>query len=114
MRLDCPQIAPRLPPDCLELTLRAPAVLDTARGVAWEDIAGLEHAKAVVQEVAVWPLLAPALFRGARAVPRGLLLFGPPGTGKARHVSMPHATSHMFDCSPMLTWRISSPDAHAI
>jgi SpoVK/Ycf46/Vps4 family AAA+-type ATPase len=50
--------------------------------VSWDDIAGLEHAKAVVQEVAVWPLLAPALFRGARAVPRGILLFGPPGTGK--------------------------------
>ena len=52
--------------------------------MSWDDIAGLEHAKAVVQEVAVWPLLAPALFRGARAVPRGILLFGPPGTGKAR------------------------------
>ena len=60
------------------------AVLEQPRGVAWDEIAGLEHAKAVVQEVAVWPLLAPTLFRGARAVPRGLLLFGPPGTGKAR------------------------------
>ena len=50
--------------------------------VAWDDIAGLKHAKAAVQELAVWPLMKPELFRGARAVPRGLLLFGPPGTGK--------------------------------
>jgi AAA+ superfamily predicted ATPase len=57
-------------------------ILEVPRGVSWDDIAGLEHAKAVVQEVAVWPLLAPELFRGARAVPKGILLFGPPGTGK--------------------------------
>ena len=57
-------------------------ILEIPRGVEWDDIAGLEHAKAVVQEVAVWPLLAPELFRGARAVPKGILLFGPPGTGK--------------------------------
>ena len=57
-------------------------VLEAPKTVTWEDIAGLEHAKAVVQEVAVWPLKAPHLFRGARAVPAGVLLFGPPGTGK--------------------------------
>jgi len=57
-------------------------VLEAPRTVTWDDIAGLEHAKAVVQEVAVWPLKAPHLFKGARSVPGGLLLFGPPGTGK--------------------------------
>jgi len=57
-------------------------ILERPAEIGWEDIAGLEHAKAVVQEVAVWPLLAPELFQGARAVPAGLLLFGPPGTGK--------------------------------
>ena len=57
-------------------------ILETPSEVSWENIAGLEHAKAAVQELAVWPLMKPELFRGARAVPRGLLLFGPPGTGK--------------------------------
>ena len=57
-------------------------ILETPTTIQWETIAGLEHAKAAVQELAVWPLMKPELFRGARAVPRGLLLFGPPGTGK--------------------------------
>ena len=57
-------------------------ILERPATIEWSHIAGLEHAKAAVQELAVWPLLKPELFRGARAVPRGLLLFGPPGTGK--------------------------------
>lgn len=57
-------------------------ILETPTTIQWDTIAGLEHAKAAVQELAVWPLMKPELFRGARAVPRGLLLFGPPGTGK--------------------------------
>ena len=57
-------------------------ILEGNSSVEWDSIAGLEHAKAAVQELAVWPLLKPELFRGARSVPRGLLLFGPPGTGK--------------------------------
>eukprot|EP00891_Asterochloris_glomerata_P000599 jgi/Astpho2/599/e_gw1.00013.73.1_t len=50
--------------------------------VSWEDIAGQDDAKRLVQELVVWPMLNPHLFTGARAPPKGLLLFGPPGTGK--------------------------------
>ena len=57
-------------------------ILEAPAAIQWKDIAGLRHAKAAVQELAVWPLMKPELFRGARSVPRGLLLFGPPGTGK--------------------------------
>lgn len=51
-------------------------------GVAWSDIAGLEFAKRSVREIVVWPILRPDMFTGLRGPPKGLLLFGPPGTGK--------------------------------
>jgi len=57
-------------------------VLDSTLAVEWSDIAGLEHAKSVIQEVVVWPMLRPDIFSGLRGPPKGLLLFGPPGTGK--------------------------------
>ena len=48
----------------------------------WEDIAGLEFAKQTCQEIVVLPIISPHLFSGLRRLPKGLLLFGPPGTGK--------------------------------
>ncbi|QLL32295.1 hypothetical protein HG536_0C04640 [Torulaspora globosa] len=50
--------------------------------VHWEDIAGLEGAKSSLKEAVVYPFLRPDLFRGLREPVRGMLLFGPPGTGK--------------------------------
>lgn len=57
-------------------------IMDRDPNVRWGDIAGLEHAKKCVTEMVVWPLLRPDIFKGCRAPGRGLLLFGPPGTGK--------------------------------
>ncbi|KAJ5770073.1 uncharacterized protein N7511_002124 [Penicillium nucicola] len=50
--------------------------------VHWEDIAGLEPAKKALKEAVVYPFLRPDLFSGLREPARGMLLFGPPGTGK--------------------------------
>lgn len=50
--------------------------------VHWDDIAGLESAKSSLKEAVVYPFLRPDLFRGLREPVRGMLLFGPPGTGK--------------------------------
>ncbi|BAP70506.1 protein SAP1 [Kluyveromyces marxianus] len=50
--------------------------------VYWDDIAGLDTAKNSLKEAVVYPFLRPDLFRGLREPVRGMLLFGPPGTGK--------------------------------
>lgn len=50
--------------------------------VHWDDIAGLEGAKKALKEAVVYPFLRPDLFSGLREPTRGMLLFGPPGTGK--------------------------------
>mmetsp|Transcript_8629 Transcript_8629/g.35956 ORF Transcript_8629/g.35956 Transcript_8629/m.35956 type:complete len:555 (+) Transcript_8629:141-1805(+) len=57
-------------------------ILDTSVKTTWSDIAGLEFAKKNVQEMVIYPMLRPDLFTGIRQPAKGLLLFGPPGTGK--------------------------------
>ncbi|PIO73552.1 ATPase, AAA family [Teladorsagia circumcincta] len=48
----------------------------------WSDVAGLEGAKKALREIVVLPFKRPDMFKGIRAPPKGVLLFGPPGTGK--------------------------------
>ncbi|KAL6940586.1 hypothetical protein ACO0QE_004493 [Hanseniaspora vineae] len=50
--------------------------------VHWEDIVGLDTCKNSLKEAVVYPFLRPDLFKGLREPIRGMLLFGPPGTGK--------------------------------
>ena len=57
-------------------------IIGSRVNVKWDDIAGLEFAKRTCQEIVVLPIISPHLFSGLRRLPKGLLLFGPPGTGK--------------------------------
>ena len=50
--------------------------------VTWDSIAGLSDAKHLLQEAVVLPLWMPEYFTGIRRPWKGVLMFGPPGTGK--------------------------------
>jgi len=51
--------------------------------VKWEDVAGLTEAKAALEEAVILPIKYPHFFSGKREAWKGILLFGPPGTGKS-------------------------------
>src|SRR5947209_5444072 len=49
----------------------------------WEDIGGLEKTKSLLTEGVEWPLRFPEIYANAKVeAPRGVLLSGPPGSGK--------------------------------
>ncbi|OQR95453.1 katanin p60 ATPase-containing subunit [Thraustotheca clavata] len=58
-------------------------IVDNGPKITFEDIAGLEHTKQLLQEAVMLPQIAPHLFKDGRLKPcNGVLMFGPPGTGK--------------------------------
>ena len=59
-------------------------MLESSPNVAWDSVGGCEDAKRLLNEAVVLPLLIPDYFAAAacRAAWKGVLLFGPPGTGK--------------------------------
>ncbi|XP_010924619.1 LOW QUALITY PROTEIN: uncharacterized protein [Elaeis guineensis] len=78
---------PLLPPlESAEMRTMAETLCrDIIRGspdVKWESIKGLENAKRLLKEAVVMPIKYPKYFTGLLSPWKGILLFGPPGTGK--------------------------------
>ena len=75
----------------LTASLEERAIASERPSVRWDDVAGLDAAKAALQEAVVLPLRFPNLFEGERRPWKGILLYGPPGTGKS-HLAKAVAT----------------------
>lgn len=57
-------------------------IMSSNPGVKFSDIVGMKDLKQIIYEIIIMPNVRPDLFTGLRQPQRGLLLFGPPGTGK--------------------------------
>ena len=56
--------------------------IDKSPNVSFDDIAGLDDCKKCLKEAVLLPIIMPHFFTGIRRPWRGVLMFGPPGTGK--------------------------------
>ncbi|KAF3679813.1 Spastin [Capsicum annuum] len=76
--------APEVIPDNeFEKRIRPEVIPSNKIGVTFADIGALDETKESLQELVMLPLRRPDLFNGGLLKPcRGILLFGPPGTGK--------------------------------
>ncbi|KAJ8773222.1 hypothetical protein K2173_028399 [Erythroxylum novogranatense] len=76
--------APEVPPDNeFEKRIRPEVIPASEIGVTFADIGAMDEIKESLQELVMLPLRRPDLFKGGLLKPcRGILLFGPPGTGK--------------------------------
>jgi vacuolar protein-sorting-associated protein 4 len=59
------------------------SIITEKLNVRWGDVAGLEAAKQELCIAVVLPIKFPELFSGQRKQRRGMLLYGPLGTGKS-------------------------------
>jgi SpoVK/Ycf46/Vps4 family AAA+-type ATPase len=57
-------------------------IMEQTNTVKFDDIIGMNDLKQILREIIILPQIRPDIFTGLRTPPKGLLLFGPPGTGK--------------------------------
>ncbi|KAG4993089.1 hypothetical protein JHK86_029916 [Glycine max] len=78
------KVTQEVPPDNeFEKRIRPEVIPANEIGVKFSDVGALDETKESLQELVMLPLRRPDLFRGGLLKPcKGILLFGPPGTGK--------------------------------
>lgn len=69
-------------PDSDLINMLEKDVIEKNPEVDFDDIAELDEAKKILQEAVLLPILMPQYFKGIRRPWKGVLMFGPPGTGK--------------------------------
>ena len=57
-------------------------IINANPNVRFQDVVGLDRAKQLLKEAVLMPMKYPHLFTGLLEPWKGILLFGPPGTGK--------------------------------
>ena len=85
-------------------------IVESGVATRFDDIAGCTLAKQLLQEAVVLPLWMPDFFKGIRRPWKGVLLFGPPGTGKtmlAKAVARECGTTFFNVSASTLLWGIS-------
>ena len=63
--------------------------------VSWQDVGGLENAKMIIRETVELPIKKPHLFPPQITQRSGVLLFGPPGTGKLSYLALFSSTFYL-------------------